>query len=244
MTIGSMNDSLALDDEDRLPWLEPAYGDEDEDEVSPLRLALLILAGLALLGLVVGGVYLLRSSLSPKDAPQVIAAPKEEYKIPAKDADARKFQGEGDASFAASEGLDRGGKIDPSRLPEAPVTAGSGGASAPVMNKAPATPASTQVKAPVADRTGEKSATAPATPAAKSGGPAIQLGAYASDAIAREAWDRLSKRFDYLASLSHSVEPVTVNGTKFFRLRASAGADAGRLCGKLKVAGENCLVVN
>jgi hypothetical protein len=37
---------------------------------------------------------------------------------------------------------------------------------------------------------------------------------------------------------------VTVGGTKFYRLRAQAGKDAGTLCGKLKVAGESCLVVN
>ncbi|MGD9810694.1 MAG: SPOR domain-containing protein [Sphingobium sp.] len=234
------NDSLALDDEDRLPWLEPAYDDEDEGEVSLVRLALFILAGLALLGLIVGGIYLLRSPSGDVDAPEVIAAPKEDYKVPAKDADAKKFQGEGDASFAASEGVERGGKIDPSRLPEAPVTAVAG-SGAP--EKAVATAASTKVSAPVTDRTGEKAGTSEATSPAKAAGPAIQLGAYGSDAIAREAWGRLSKRFDYLAALPHSIEPVTVGGTKFFRLRAAAGADSGTLCGKLKVAGESCIVV-
>ena len=50
----AMNDSLALDDEDRLPWLEPAYGDDADEEVSLLRLGVLIVAGLVLLALIVG----------------------------------------------------------------------------------------------------------------------------------------------------------------------------------------------
>ncbi|MEE2740156.1 MAG: SPOR domain-containing protein, partial [Pseudomonadota bacterium] len=29
-----------------------------------------------------------------------------------------------------------------------------------------------------------------------------------------------------------------------YRLRASAGAEASTICGRLKVAGESCLVVN
>ncbi len=238
-----MHDSLALDDEDRLPWLEPAYDDDDRNEVSLLRLALFVLAGLALIGLVVAGVYLLRSQFSPADEAQLIKAPAGSYKIAAHDADAKKFQGEGDASFAASEGVDRGGRIDPSRLPEAPIVGGSSGKAAAV-DKAAAAGASARVEATVADKTGDK-ADKPATWASpKAAGGTIQLGAYGNEALARDAWKRFSGRFDYLAALAYDIQPVTVGGSKFYRLRVAAGKDASTLCGKLKVAGENCLVVN
>lgn len=240
--MNSTNDSLAFDDEDRLPWLEPAYEDDADEEVSLLRLGMFILAGLALLGLIVGGVYLVRNYLTAQDEPEMIAAPEGDYKTPAQDADARKFEGEGDASFAASEGLDRDGRIDPSRLPEAPVTAVKGAPA--TAGKTAAAQPSAHVRAPVENRTGEEVKSAPAPAAAALTGPVIQLGAYGSDAIARSAWTRLSKRFDYLADLPHSIEPVVVGGTKFYRLRVAAEKDASTLCGKLKVAGENCIVVN
>jgi len=239
MTNGT-HDSLALDDEDRLPWLEPAYDDDAEGEVSLLRLALFVLAGLALIGLVVAGVYLLRDRFAPADGTQLIEAPKGDYKIPASDADAKKFAGEGDASFAASEGVERGGTIDPSRLPETPITGGPSGKAVPADKAA----ASKTVETTVADHTGDKAGKAAAWTSAEAGGGTIQLGAYGSEALAQDAWKRFAKRFDYLAGLNHNVQQVTVGGSKFYRLRAAAGADASTLCGKLKVAGENCLVVN
>ena len=41
---------LDLDDEDRLPWLEPALDEADEERISPLRLLGLIILGLVLIG--------------------------------------------------------------------------------------------------------------------------------------------------------------------------------------------------
>lgn len=243
MMTNGVHDGLALDDEDRLPWLEPAYEEDGEGEVSLLRLALFVLAGLALIGLVVGGVYLLRSQISGANEAQLIEAPGGDYKIPAADADAKKFEGEGDASFAASEGIERGGTIDPSRLPEAPIVGGASGKAA-AGDKASAAGASKSVETAVADRTGDKAAKPAAWASSGAAGGTIQLGAYGSEALAQDAWNRFSKRFDYLADLTHNVQQVTVGGSKFYRLRAAAGADASTLCGKLKVAGENCIVVN
>lgn len=236
-----MNDGLALDDEDRLPWLEPAYDDSDDEEVSFVRLGLFILAGLVLLGLIVGAIYLIRNQLASTDSPQVIAAPAGDYKMPAHEADAKRFAGEGDASSAASEGVDRDGRIDPSRMPETPIVAG-GEAAARAPEKSAAAAASPTVKTQVIDQ--RESAPTAAAAAPKLSGHLIQLGAFGSESIARDAWSRLSKRFDYLAELPYSIEPVTVAGTKFHRLRVSAGKDANTLCGRLKVAGESCLVVN
>lgn len=232
---------LDLDDEDRLPWLEPAIDDEADDRISPLRLLGLILLGLALIGAVVAGVWWMQNRNGGGSAGegQLIAAPTEDYKIPANEADAKKFDGEGDASFAASEGVARDGRIDPSRVPEAPIakTAPAPAGPAPAAPNKPAA----SVTARVTDETSVRPATAP-KPAA--GGAMIQLGAYGSASGAKDAWTKLSKRFAYLAPLAMTVEPAQVGGGTVYRLRASAGGQAGTICGKLKVAGESCMVVN
>ena len=48
---------FALDDPDRLPWLETADGYEYDEGASPLKVAFMVLAGLALLAVIVGGIY-------------------------------------------------------------------------------------------------------------------------------------------------------------------------------------------
>ena len=53
-TVG--NDGLGLDDPDRLPWLETADGYEYDEGASPLKVAGMVLAGLALLAAIVGGI--------------------------------------------------------------------------------------------------------------------------------------------------------------------------------------------
>ena len=52
---------LDLDDEDRLPWLEPALDEADEERISPLRLLGLIILGLVLIGAVVAGMWWLQN---------------------------------------------------------------------------------------------------------------------------------------------------------------------------------------
>lgn len=240
-TRGGSRDRLDFDDEDRLPWLEPAMDDAADDSISPLKLLGLILLGLVLIGAVVAGLWWAQNHNGSGSAGegQLIAAPAENYKIAANEADAKKFDGEGDASFAASEGVARDGRIDPSRVPEAPISTTT---PAPVATK-PAVSAkpSQSVNAHVADETSAKTATAPK---AAPRGAMIQLGAYGSASGAKDAWTRLSKRFAYLAPLAMTVEPAQIGGGTVYRLRASAAGQAGTICGKLKVAGESCLVVN
>jgi hypothetical protein len=232
---------LDLDDEDRLPWLEPAMDDGDEEGISPLRLLGLIILGLALIGAVVAGVWWMQNRNGGGSAGegQLIAAPTDNYKIAANEADAKKFDGEGDASFAASEGVARDGRIDPSRVPEAPI-AKTAPAPASAKPAAPAKPA-----ASVSARVTDETSVAPKAAAPKAaGGGMIQLGAYGSASGAKDAWTKLSKRFAYLAPLAMSVEPAEVGGGTVYRLRAGAGGQASMICGKLKVAGESCMVVN
>ncbi|MEJ7934038.1 SPOR domain-containing protein [Sphingobium sp. AN558] len=235
---------LDFDDEDRLPWLEPAVDGDDEERISPLRLLGLIIVGLALIGAVVAGVWWLQNRGSTSGAAgegKLIAAPASGYKIAANEADAKKFDGEGDASYAASEGVVREGRIDPSRVPEAPITKTT---PAPTSGTKPAVASrpSQRFSTPVEDETHPKVVSAAPRPA--SGGAMIQLGAYGSQSGAKDAWTKLSKRFAYLAPLGMSVEPAEVGGGTVYRLRATAGSQAGTMCGKLKVAGESCIVVN
>lgn len=241
MMTDNTRDSLDLQDEDRLPWLEAVDDGDDDEGVSLVRLILLIIAGLAFLGAIIGGIYWLQSRQGAEGEGTLIAAPEGDYKAPAEDSDARQFEGEGDSSFATSEGVEDAGKIDPDRLPEAPVTA-PGVAKAPAP--APVRPAP-KVKATVADNTQITPAPRAAAPRAASGGAMIQLGAYGTQSGAEQAWTALSKRFDYLSGMEKSVSPVDVNGATLYRLRARTGssAQASELCGRLKVAGENCLAV-
>jgi len=74
----------------------------------------------------------------------------------------------------------------------------------------------------------------------------VQLGAFPSEAASMTYWPRESKRFNYIANLGKSVEKAEVNGRTFYRLKVNAGSAgaAQELCGKLKVAGEACIVTN
>lgn len=247
MMTDSNRDSLDLQDEDRLPWLEAVDDGDDDDGVSLVRLILLIIAGLAFLGAIIGGIYWLQSRQAAEGEGALIAAPKGDYKAPAEDPDARQFEGEGDSSFATSEGVEDAGKIDAGRLPEAPVTARDVPAPPTLAPSRPAAPRpAPKVKATVADNTRATPQPRSVVPRAASGGAMIQLGAYGTQSGAEQAWTALSKRFDYLSGLEKSVSPVDVNGATLYRLRARAGsnAQASDLCGKLKVAGENCLAVS
>jgi hypothetical protein len=234
---------LDLDDEDRLPWLEPAIEeDEGDGGLSPIKLLSFIIVALILLGAIIGGIWWLQNRGAQVDAGEgtLIAAPTESYKIAANEADAKTFEGAGDASFAASEGVLRDSRIDPSRVPEAPMTQTTPPAE---KAKAPAaTRPSARVSAPVTDETRPKAPVPVAKPS--STGAMIQLGAYGSESGAQAAWGKLSKRFAYLAPLAMAVQPVEIGGSTVYRLRALAGGQSATLCGKLKVAGESCLVVN
>jgi len=241
---------LGLEDEDRLPWLEAADGFEEDGEVSPARLLVMVLGGLLLIGVVLGGLWWVQNG-GARGKGELIAAQQGDYKVAPKTDGAKTFEGEGDASFSASEGAEPAGKVDPTRMPEEPaVTPEEREAAAKKVaaDKAAAAKASA-AKAGPADKA-KVAAAAPKTPDGEAkpvatGGAMIQLGAFSSDAAAAKAWTNLSKRFAYLAELNKSVSPAKIGDGTVYRLRVSAGtaANASNLCGKLRVAGENCVVV-
>jgi hypothetical protein len=239
-------DTLPLQDEDRLPWLEAVDDDADDVGVSTGKLLGFGIAALVAIGIVIGGVSLLRNQTpAPQGDGKLIAAAEGDYKVRPDAPGGMKVEGQGDSSFAASEGAEANGKIDLNAGPEAPV-AGSKSAAKPGFLNAPAKPT---VSASVPASGGKLVAAPPPKPVASAamkapGGSLLQLGAYASEAQANQAWTSLSKRFGYLANLPKSVEVAQVDGKRFYRLRANAGGEAATICGKLKVAGENCLIAN
>jgi len=224
----------ALDDDDRLPWLEAVEEDDKEEGPSAAKLVASVVIALIVIGLVVGGIFWMQNNDPGADAPvgepEMIAAPKGDYKVKPGDPGGMQVEGKGDTTFAASEGADPKGVINTEAAPEAPVTVVRRPAPAPAP--APARPQQQAQAAP---------APAPAAPAAR--GASVQLGAFSSQAAANSAWKALSGRFKYLEPLSHSVIPAQVGGKTVYRLRAS-GADAKSLCGRLRVAGESCVEVN
>ena len=239
---------LGLEDEDRLPWLEAADGFEDDGEVSPARLLVMVLGGLLLIGAVLGGLWWIQNG-GARGNGELIAAEQGDYKVAPKNDGAKAFEGEGDASFSASEGAEPAGKVDPSRMPEEPAVTPEereAAAKKAASDKAAAAKAAA-AKAPPAEKAKAVAAKGPdAEPKTVApSGAMIQLGAFSSDAAAAKAWTNLSKRFAYLAELNKSVSPAKVGDGTVYRLRVAAGtaANATNLCGKLRVAGENCVVV-
>ena len=213
---------LNLDDPDRLPWLETADGSAYDDTASPFKLAFMFLAGLVLLAAIIGAIYWLqRNQIGGANGNgQLIAAPAGAYKVKPQDAGGKRFEDEGDSAFAASEGTKTGATLVPAAKTAA-IAPPAAMASAPVAAPAP-------------------SAAAPASTVM------VQLGAFGDSAKADAAWAALNKRFGFLAGMNRKIAETNVEGgRKVFRLQAvtANSSEAQQLCAKLKVAGENCLIV-
>lgn len=209
-------DSLDLDDEDRLPWLESADDYDGEGEYSPTRVALFVLAGLILLAAIVGGIYWMqnRDGGGLDGDGQLIAAQEGDYKVRPDDAQAKQFEGEGDASFDASEGKDTTAKLGTAVQNEAPVKQAASNDAAAASAEAP-------------------------------GSAMIQLGAFSSAGLADSSWAGFARRFDAIAAMPKKIVQGTVEGGTIYRLNAVAAnaQKAQDVCNSLKAAGESCLVV-
>ncbi len=230
-------------DEDRLPWLE-AVEDEDADEgVSPGKMIALIVAALVALGIVIGGVWLMRAK-GPANVtdPTLIAAAEGDYKVKPDAPGGMKVEGKGDSAFATSEGAEATGKIDTNALPEAPVKGVKG---VTVADAAGKPSANTTVAVPKAG--GQLVAKPPVVVApvrTGAGGTMVQLGAFGSEAKAGTAWTMLASKFAFIAPLKRQIVAAEVGGSTVYRLRAEAGGQAAAVCARLKSAGENCIQVN
>jgi SPOR domain len=208
-------DGLGLDDPDRLPWLETADGYEYEESGSPLKVAGLVLGGLALLAAIVGGIYWMqRNQAGGQGNGELIAAQEGDYKVAPADREGKSFEGEGDAAFAASDGKKVDTKIDPAKAKAA---------AAPAPGAAPA-------------KTGPIPAGAAFVQLGAFSDAAKAEQAWGALGKRFGAISGTNKRI---------AEGSGEGGRKVFRLQAVAAnaAEAQQLCTKLKAAGENCIVV-
>ena len=238
------HDPYALSDEDRLPWLEPVDdvdgqgGGSARGWIAPV-LALLLLAGLA-----VGGVWWWQNrEIAPTGTGELIAAPEGPYKVKPAEEGGMTIEGQGETAFATSEGAQVQGSLDLNAVPEAPVERAPAAAPTPAATRKAS--ASSVI---LENKGGTLTARAvPTQPEAESApGATIQLGAYPTQDSARKSWEAMQKRFAYLGERSPNILKAEVNGRTFHRLRVGTGsaAEARDLCARLRVAGENCLVVN
>ena len=231
-------------DDDRLPWLETAA---DDDEGAPLgRVVGMVLVGLVVLAAVLGGIYWFKHRVPGRRQwrPDRRAGRRLQGQARRSRRDEgggrRRCGGRGERRCRWRQRIDRGRRA----CPEAPIT---GTKAAP---DAKGGPGSSTATASVSGPGGKLTAPPPGRPVTVSGGGGggalVQLGSFPTEAGANTAWAQASKRFGYLAGLGKSIEKAEVNGRTFYRLKVNAGSAgaAQDLCGKLKVAGEACIVTN
>lgn len=213
----------SLDDGDRLPWLEAVEDDEGSEGPSALKLIAAVVIGLVAIGLVVGGLFWLGNRGADADGEaELIEAAEGPYKVAPDSPGGMQVEGQGETAHAASAGAQPRGNLNLNTA-EAPVQPGQQ-AQTPAQQPAQP-PAQGQAQQPAA-----------------ASGPAIQLGAFSSQASASAAWTAMSRRFTYLAPLSHTIVPAQVGGRTLYRLRAS-GPGSADICRRLQVAGESCAPV-
>lgn len=229
-------------DDDRLPWLETV---EEEYRDGPSFGRLLLLGFLLLLVIAAGaGVfYWYANQKGLTGSGQLITAPTDDYKIKPDEPGGRVVDGEGDTVFSTSQGNVAHATINPDALPEAPV---EGSVVAKAKASVGTAEAQIAVPKPVAEKPKVNLPVASSAPRVGGSGSIVQLGAFPSEGGANSAWARLSKRFSYLEPLGRSVERGETEDKVVWRLRVNAGsnAQARDICGKLKIAGENCYIAN
>lgn len=215
-------ETLALGEETRLPWLE---GDDDEEEESGYgagQVVLFVLLGLLILGVIVGGIWWATRVQPDRDLVAqggVIEAPDEPYKTRPDDPGGDVVEGTGDSSFAVAEGQTRTAQLGDESGAEAPVA-----------------------KATDAEPTPAASPSPEASPAVS--GPGVQVGAYTDRASAQAGWTRLSQQYGDLEGVEHRIVEGQADIGKVFRLQAVPGdLDAAKaLCQRLQSAGLACYV--
>lgn len=207
------------DDDERLPWLESADYEDEEEGVDTARILGFVLLGLIALALLIGGIWW-ATNRGPD--PELVAdgstieAPESDYKERPADAGGREVEGTGDTSFAVGEGQTREG-----RLAEAKPT------------KVDATPGVNP----------ENNATTSETAAASSG-VGVQVGAYSTEATAQAGWNALRGQTDALSGFKYRIVKGEADIGTVYRLQAVAGdrAAANQLCSALKADGVACQV--
>lgn len=237
--------ALALDDDERLPWLESADDDDDEGGVDTGRLVKFAAFAVGLLLLIVGGIWYTNHRAATADQVAeggVIPAPAEPYKTEPTDKGGKTFAGTGDSAFAVSEGQNPSAKLGGVDTPVTPAAPSIAVGAVPAVGAAGAA-----AKPPAAGAgagTAPSAAAAPAAAVATTGGIGVQVGAYSSQAAAEAGWSRLSSSQASLKGLKHRVLEGRADIGTVYRLQAVATdvAAANALCASLKAGGVACQV--
>ncbi|MCW3835834.1 SPOR domain-containing protein [Sphingomonas canadensis] len=219
-------------DDDRLPWLETVEEDYREGP-SIWRILLLIFIGVAVLAVVVFGIWIYQRQQAMQGNGALIAAPEGDYKVKPDEPGGLNVEGEGTAVYGASQGESGNVAVNMGARPEEPVT----GKTVPAAQPSPG--GGTMA---VPDATKKLEAKLPPG----GSGALMQLGAFPDEAGAEAAWARLTRKFPVLAPLGKAVERGTAGSATVYRLRVNAGsnAQAKDICARLIAAGENCYVAN
>lgn len=220
---------LALDDgdDDRLPWLESDDGEADDSADGGRILGFAVL-GFLLLVAIVGAIWW-ATHRTPDETliadGSTIAAPKQPFKEPPRDAGGKTFEGTGDSAFAVSQGQTQG----------AAQASASGAASAAPQPGIAIPPKAAASSAPAAGN----AAAASATP-----GTLVQIGAYKNRETAEARWASAASRYSALSGQRHVVVEGQADIGTVFRLQILAGSNDGArtLCGRLKGQGLDCQV--
>jgi hypothetical protein len=215
--------ALALDEDERLPWLESADEDEEEGQIDTARLVRFALFGLALLALIGGSLWFIGHRGQTGSAVAeggTIKAPEQPYKEVPRDQGGKTYAGTGDSAFAVSEGKNPTAKL------------GDGVA-----------PGSSNAASGAAHSTATPSIAAGANAPAGEEGVGVQIGAYTSQNAAEAGWTRLSANAA-LKGVKHRIVEGSADIGTVYRLQAVT-ADVGAansLCSALKAAGLACQV--
>lgn len=131
--------------------------------------------------------------------------------------------------------------VEPVKAPEPAKVEAVEVGDAPVAVKPTAAPAPKPEAKPVV-KAEPKPAPKPA-PAASGGNYKIQLGAYGSDAEARQNWSKIAAKHGDLVKGSPLIVMADVNGKTYYRLRAigfNTAAEAKAACATLNSRGQAC----
>jgi hypothetical protein len=177
------------------------------------------------------------------------------------------IEGVGDATYAASQGVNVSSTIDTTRQPEQPVTSGAAGvdAAAPKIDARAVAPSAavgpvalppsgqplakpTEVARatipPAKPTPAPAAAPAPAATKPAASGPVAskQIGAYSSMAKAEAGRRDLKSRFPALGSLDLSIQQGTSGGKTVYRIfMKGAKARVDSVCSALHSAKEGCI---
>ncbi len=101
------NEGLGLEDSEHLPWLETADDYEYDNSPSIFKIILWVILAFMLLAFIVAAYFWYQNRSSDSNVQgngSLITAQEGDYKVAPEDRQGKEFEGEGDASFAASEG--------------------------------------------------------------------------------------------------------------------------------------------